>query len=195
MAKFRCNGLIVVAIFDLHEKITIDEIWHETTVYDGTILFRKATWYKVGTFIEPDGFDSNMDKICTTGIHYFLTPKAAICYNFIQAWIIDDDKIYDANGTLIETHYDPIPIAPIAPIVTIPPSPPQCGWSFPIPPISLQHGWSFPMIIVLNNNEKCKPSKKLKPKLFKNYKSPHLTKIHQPVMRKSKQRYIGCVKK
>jgi hypothetical protein len=89
-AKFRCNGLIVILIFDLVDNTCISSINHITPYYYMTTL------YEVGKLVKPDFFDSNLNDICTHGIHYFLTLKAATCYN--EGICIIDSVRYDANG-------------------------------------------------------------------------------------------------
>jgi hypothetical protein len=94
MAKFRCNGLLVKIIFDLVLNIELSCIVHETIVF----YTRHRTHYEVGCIVTPDYFDTNLDKICTYGIHYFLTLKAASSYDFNKGCCIIDYVEYDENG-------------------------------------------------------------------------------------------------
>jgi hypothetical protein len=76
-AKFRCNGLLVVSIFDLFLKENLYSIIHETKVRSSKI----CTEYKVGYVVTPNYFDENIENVCAPGIHYFLTYEAARCYD------------------------------------------------------------------------------------------------------------------
>ncbi len=71
-AKFRCNGLITVAIYDLYEKKFIQEIYHQ--------VLKHEVSYSVGKFTAPDQYNEDIDIVCTSGIHYFLTLEAALNY-------------------------------------------------------------------------------------------------------------------
>jgi hypothetical protein len=94
MAKFRCNGLLVKIIFDLVLNIELLRIVHETIV----CYTRHQTIYEVGCIVTPNYFDTNLDAVCTYGIHYFLTLRAAIGYDFNKRRCIIDDVVYDDNG-------------------------------------------------------------------------------------------------
>jgi hypothetical protein len=96
-AKFRCNGLVVVTIFDLTSHILVDSILHKTVTYDNRTIL---TTYKVGDFVEPDSFDTDLDEVCTNGIHYFLTLKAAIGYKKKKGYCIIDGHRYDDDGNI-----------------------------------------------------------------------------------------------
>jgi hypothetical protein len=97
MAKFRCNGLKVVVIFDLVDKITIDSIRHPTIILQELTI----TIYKVGEFVEPDCFDLRLENVCSNGIHYFLTPKAAKSYNVERKCCIKKNLKYNDDGYCI----------------------------------------------------------------------------------------------
>ncbi len=68
-AKFRCNGLITVAIYDMLCNKFIDHFVHET-----------FTPYSVGNLTLPNWYNPDITAICTNGIHYFLTLNAALLY-------------------------------------------------------------------------------------------------------------------
>lgn len=91
-AKFRCNGLIVILIFDLVDHTCISWVNHISPIY-----YNMNTLYEVGKLVKPDFFDSDLNEICTHGIHYFLTLKAAKGY-YNGSCIIDGMR-YDDNGT------------------------------------------------------------------------------------------------
>jgi FtsZ-interacting cell division protein ZipA len=58
------------------------------------------TIYKVGDFVKPDSFDPDLDEVCTNGIHYFLTLKAAIGYKNEYGYCIIDGHRYDEDGKI-----------------------------------------------------------------------------------------------
>jgi hypothetical protein len=95
MAKFRCNGLVVVTIFDLVSRVTVNSIMHKTE-----ILFLRTTFthYEIGKFVKPDLFDIDLDKICTHGIHYFLTLDAALTYDIEAGVCYMDGRVFDYDG-------------------------------------------------------------------------------------------------
>jgi hypothetical protein len=89
-AKFRCNGLIVILIFDIVDNTYISRINHITQINN------TKTLYKVGKLVEPDFFDSDLNDICSHGIHYFLTLIAAVYYD--EGICVIDNVTYDDNG-------------------------------------------------------------------------------------------------
>jgi hypothetical protein len=98
-AKFRCNGLITVAIYNLKFKKFNSSLYH---VLDKRINFLYAT-YEVGILTEPDQYEEDVSKICASGIHYFLSLEAALSYKNGRVKCIKDKKIYsyDENGNLM----------------------------------------------------------------------------------------------
>jgi hypothetical protein len=92
MAKFRCNGLNVVLIYDLVLQETRSQILHETKNWG------LLTFYKIGEIVEPDGFDDDLDIVCTSGIHYFLTLKAAMSYNIKKGYCIINGVLFGHDG-------------------------------------------------------------------------------------------------
>ncbi len=83
-AKFRCNGLIPVAIYDVFNNKLINNFIHT--------FLGKFTEYRVDSLVSPDSYDKNIDNICTNGIHYFLKLNAAMEY------LNNEIKGYDENG-------------------------------------------------------------------------------------------------
>ena len=74
-AKFRASTLLVLKIFDANDvERTIDCLEHES------IHSIAKTIYKVGMMVRPDNFDEDPDEVCSTGIHYFKSIKAAFWY-------------------------------------------------------------------------------------------------------------------
>ncbi len=76
-AKFRANGLWCKFIIHFKTFACPTKIRHDV-VY-GT----KNIVYKIGEFITPDDYNKDIEKVCTNGIHYFLTLEAAFYYNLI----------------------------------------------------------------------------------------------------------------
>ncbi len=87
-AKFRCNGAKVVLIIDITTEVPIKSIVHEGPI------FNVKTIYECGQFVFPNYFDGNVDIVCTFGIHYFLSAKAALSYDFCLGHCIG----YDEDG-------------------------------------------------------------------------------------------------
>jgi hypothetical protein len=178
MAKFRCNGLSVSIIYDSIENVTLDEILH---------LNRNSntvTHYKVNTFIKPDGFDCDLQRVCGKGIHYFLTLEAAKSYSFYWGCCIVDDKKYDENGNRIDYNTD------LVCNVVLPVAKPTRSSS----PPSRYSCWTKHE--KYNGTRLCKPSKKSEPKPTpsKIFKITMVRNINQPFMRHTRPRYRGCVK-
>jgi hypothetical protein len=92
MAKFRCNGLNVVLIYDLVLQETMSQILHKTNYW----CF--LTYYKTGEIVKPNRFNDDLDEICSSGIHYFLTLKAAMSYDVKLLCCIIDDTQFGDNG-------------------------------------------------------------------------------------------------
>jgi hypothetical protein len=179
MAKFRCNGLTVVIIYDLVANVKLDEIWHQNN--NSHIV----THYKVDTFVKPDGFDDNLDKVCGKGIHYFLTPEAAQSYSLLLGCCFIGGKKYDENGNCIGYNTDHL--GKICLPATIPSRSPSPKGRYAYRPKREKY----------NGSRLCKPSKKSEPKPTpsKIFKITRLVKnINQPFMRHTKPRYRGCVK-
>lgn len=80
-AKFRCNGLITVDCIHIKSLLHIKSFHHRFYLKDRTI----ETIYEVGKMAIPDSYCEDIDLVCTSGIHYFLTLDAAFYYdNFIR---------------------------------------------------------------------------------------------------------------
>jgi hypothetical protein len=93
-AKFRCNGLITVAIYDLHRKKFINVLGHCGIKY---------ICYEVGKLAKPDKYKENISLIYASGIHYFLSLEAALGYkDGIIQYVQDGERnVYNANGRKI----------------------------------------------------------------------------------------------
>jgi hypothetical protein len=97
-AKFRCNGLITVAIYDLNLKKFISTLDHKLE-----LIYSYYATYKVGTLTEPDNYVEDISVVCASGIHYFLSLEAALSYNDGLVQHLKDGKIdlYDDDGQII----------------------------------------------------------------------------------------------
>jgi len=96
-AKFRANTLhVVLIIHKLNISKTINSI--HNTVYHKKII------YRVGRTINIKNFDLDLDTICSAGIHFFCSYKAAFFFEFgnlmvrnytgkWNQWSDDGDKI------------------------------------------------------------------------------------------------------
>ncbi len=82
-AKFRCNGLWCRDIIDLetfgHKKKLKNHFGLTTTVYE------------VDKFIRPHSYTFDINKVFASGIHYFLTLKAA--FHYVRQGRDDGDHI------------------------------------------------------------------------------------------------------
>jgi len=79
-AKFRARFVVVVFIYNQIAKEFISQKHH--------IFYPIDSWktptpivYEVGTCAFPDSYDPNLRKVCSHGIHFFLSLQAAVCYN------------------------------------------------------------------------------------------------------------------
>lgn len=99
-AKFRANKLRVVLIIDLADG--------STTTTKITNVFCDIGWgaeieYEVGTVAVPDGFNEDLEIVCSHGIHYFRNLERAFLYGkthheiplHITVW-----KEWTENGSL-----------------------------------------------------------------------------------------------
>lgn len=80
LAKMRSSKVGVTKIYEVcyNENGERYEVEHDKAVSLYTIHFE----YHVGDIIREPNFDFNLDKVCTSGIHYFLTEKAALAFDF-----------------------------------------------------------------------------------------------------------------
>jgi antitoxin component YwqK of YwqJK toxin-antitoxin module len=98
-AKFRGSHFLVELIFDKNDPTkTIDTI-------KNSVCHHCIVTYTVGEITKADTFDTNIDKICASGIHYFKSLSAAFYYKYDFYSIKNHHKdteclIYDDNGTM-----------------------------------------------------------------------------------------------
>lgn len=91
-AKFRADKLKVTAIINVNTLCTIDSItnyysqinhppWRiAAPIFLATEYLVLETTYTVGEIAIPNSFDSNLSKVCTSGIHYFRSIEPAFYY-------------------------------------------------------------------------------------------------------------------
>ena len=90
-AKFRANKLQVVDIINkFDQSITCDSICN--SVYKD-----KQMVYKKGEIIEVEEFNTNVNEVCTTGIHYYKTMKVAF-YLELEIIIYGEWSCWHDNG-------------------------------------------------------------------------------------------------
>lgn len=74
-AKMRCSKAKVLKIHDFQD---------ETKTFDTAYGLNDHSFvYRVGEIVEPtEAFDRDLDKVCTSGIHYFLTKEPACVWDY-----------------------------------------------------------------------------------------------------------------
>ena len=99
-AKFRADRLFVVAIINIHNLQTFDEIRNNN--------FQLKIIYKINQIVIPDKFDLDIDNVCSSGIHYFRTIDTAYYYrtmkkDFTGNWIcFRDDGTMESESELLK---------------------------------------------------------------------------------------------
>jgi len=85
-AKYRGTKFEVVKIININDPSkTLKEL--ENTCYESKVI------YKIGEIIVPEcKYDENLDEVCSSGIHYFVTLFAAAGFrifpdNFVGKWV------------------------------------------------------------------------------------------------------------
>lgn len=103
-AMFRASVLNVVAIIDIHSlDCTVNKAINELKCYKTDKKW--STAYEVGSIVEPDSYDPNINNICTSGIHYFKTPEPAYYYVKYIPTLIDNRKGYYVDPDSMWNHY------------------------------------------------------------------------------------------
>ncbi len=100
-AKFRCNGLVTVAIYDLYTEQFRNFLDHSFIAGNNS----HKIIYHVDLLSIPHEYNEDINLVCTSGIHYFLHLEAALNYvdGRVQAVFKDKVLIYDKNGKQDET--------------------------------------------------------------------------------------------
>lgn len=94
-AYHRCNKAKVIKIE------TVDGIQYEEAVSYHASSMAKPLLYKVNEMVEVDNYDMDLDKVCSTGIHFFLTKSMAEQYECVS---IENGILtrYASNGAISE---------------------------------------------------------------------------------------------
>jgi antitoxin component YwqK of YwqJK toxin-antitoxin module len=96
-AKFRASHLKVLKIFN----IEIPEIEYDSCINST----RKNLDYKKNEIVYPDEFDNDLNRVCTTGIHYFKSIDAAFYYMIPENYTGTHYEYDDYGRRVSETHY------------------------------------------------------------------------------------------
>jgi antitoxin component YwqK of YwqJK toxin-antitoxin module len=83
-AKFRCDKARVVDIVNFNNGISLDK---DSSFYDHNFVYRK------GEIVSAD-YNPQINKVCSTGIHYFKTQDAAINWWYRQKNKYPMDGVY-----------------------------------------------------------------------------------------------------
>ena len=95
-AKYRCKQACVVKIYN---KFTNEEINYVKSDYNPSVIYKK------GKYITIAEYDNDINKICTHGIHFYLTKEAAYFHNIDEKMILDGEyKIWFDNGLLCKRY-------------------------------------------------------------------------------------------
>lgn len=89
-AKCRANKLEVCRIIDIDSLLDVKQIENH---YD-----QKRLEYKVGNVVYPDYYDSNLQNVCSGGVHYFKRLKRAYYYRDRPHGWIGDWEEWDDDG-------------------------------------------------------------------------------------------------
>lgn len=98
-AKFRADKLFCVKIINALTLKDTSEVTNIYTTY-GFYPYNIYTKYIVGKVVVPDGFDTNLDRICTKGIHYFNSLEPAFYYMSMPPDYIGSWKEFTDSGEL-----------------------------------------------------------------------------------------------
>lgn len=92
-AKFRCEQVLVL---DIYHSETKEKFQSATTYYD------KYFEYTLLSVAKPHNYDTNIDKVCGEGIHYYLSEEAAIHHNIYMSCVVFETDTqftsYNDNG-------------------------------------------------------------------------------------------------
>jgi len=110
-AKYRADVLLVKKIinkYDLTQCETVMSSYEIETIYEikNKNKYEIETKYEINKNVYPDKFDNNLEKVCSSGIHYFLNLKCAFHY-CINLEIINGEylKWYDNGQMCIKCNY------------------------------------------------------------------------------------------
>lgn len=97
-AKFRGSKFLVTHIVDkLNPSVAIEQITNSQS--------SRITTYKINEIVIPDKFDTSLDRVCTNGIHYFLSIEAAFYYDLLLFFPTYTGELisYHDNGSAYQT--------------------------------------------------------------------------------------------
>ncbi len=86
-AKFRATCLLTIRIYDIAKELFVNTIDHKCGPYHLT--------YQVGEIVRPNAFNTDLEKICTSGIHYFNSLLAAYWFTIYK---LKEDVEFTDNG-------------------------------------------------------------------------------------------------
>ena len=75
-AKFRCEKAKVLQIYDMHD------VHNPVITYRWAQSIEKKNFYYIADEIMETKFNEDITKVCSKGIHYFLTEEAAFYYDY-----------------------------------------------------------------------------------------------------------------
>lgn len=95
-AKFRAAALKVLLIMNICD---VDDRPHRIeNVFEG-----RSTYYIVGETVTPHTFNTNINRVCTGGIHYFKTIEVAYFYDKVPMNYTGACRWWHRNGTIKST--------------------------------------------------------------------------------------------
>jgi len=97
-AKFRAKEAYCIGIFDSDFSRWCLEYTNEIILWDGGK--EKTLLYRVDTWIQPDGFDTCLETVCTSGIHYFNSLLAAYANDPLPFWKGEMRLLFADDGHL-----------------------------------------------------------------------------------------------
>jgi antitoxin component YwqK of YwqJK toxin-antitoxin module len=92
-AKYRANKLMVKQIINKYDLTKCEKVMSSG--------YEIAAEYEIDKIVYPDNFDINLEKVCSSGIHYFLNLKRAFYYNYdITENINGEYFLWHQNGQM-----------------------------------------------------------------------------------------------
>lgn len=99
-AKFRCKQAKVISIYSVTADPTY-AICEKNQFTQGVSLKERSFKYVVGQQVDVPNYDNNIDNICSAGIHFFLTEKAAYYWANTST-----NSVWHHNGRIKICHID-----------------------------------------------------------------------------------------
>lgn len=88
-ASYRCSRALIV---DIYDKITNQQVDHVRSDYDKKFVYIR------GRYVYVLDYDTNMNNICTAGIHFYLSKVPAYYHNLISSDFSGEYKEWDPDG-------------------------------------------------------------------------------------------------